>query len=360
MKKILFAAHDPGGMNVLAPVIDFFATQEEYEVLLVLLGPARGKHRIPAGRARLLDIPSAPLPEFPNEQGVDQNDVARLLQAHAPDCIFTATSYNSTLEKHLIALGRQLRIPTAAILDFWGNYRLRFTAGHDTHFPDIIFVADQKMATGLQQEGVDVDIVLCGNPHLSRLAATHVRPSAAPNPTKKTFRFFSENIAHYFPDKPLNEFVIVAHILRFLEQATIEATFIIRPHPMESPAPWQAFINKQKPANAIDLCLDTLDFNALLSQPFTAIGLTSMALIETAVRGIPTFSYQIAVPDDGYLFLPYEEYGIIRLRDEKDLEMLLATDNIFARKLADKKRDEPLKVIRQHITNLLAAPKRTY
>lgn len=359
MKRILFAAHDPGGMNVLAPVIDFFAQQEEYEVLLVLLGPAKGKYRIPAGRTRLLDIPSAPLPDFPNELGVAQKDVAKLLQAHAPDCIFTATSYNSTLEKHLIALGRQLRIPTAAILDFWGNYRLRFTVGQDTHFPDLIFVADQKMATGLKQEGVGADIVLCGNPHLSQLAATHARPSAAPASTKKIFRFFSENIAHYFPDKPLNEFTIVAHILRFLEQATIESTFIVRPHPMESPAPWQALINEQ-PANAIDLCLDTLDFNSLLSQPFTAIGLTSMALIETAVCGIPTFSYQIAVPDDGYLFLPYEEYDIIRLQEEKDLEMLLATDSIFTRKLADKKRGEPLQIIQQHITNLLAAQTRAY
>lgn len=360
MKKILFAAHDPGGINVLAPVIDFFAEQEEYEVLLVLLGPARAKYRIPVGRARLFEIPSAPLPDFPNEQGVDPTDVTGLLQAHAPDCIFTATSYNSTLEKHLIALGRQLSIPTAAILDFWGNYRLRFTAGHDTHFPDIIFVADQKMATGLQQEGADVDIVLCGNPYLSRLAATHVRPSAAPNPTKKTFRFFSENIAHYFPGKPLNEFTIVAHILRFLKQAAVEATFIIRPHPMESPAPWQAFINEQQPGNIIDLRLDTLDFNTLLSQSFIAIGLTSMALIETAVCGIPTFSYQIAVPDDGYLFLPYEEYGIIRLQDEKDLEMLLATDSIFTRKCADKNRGEPLQIIQQHIINLLAAQTRAH
>jgi hypothetical protein len=206
MKKILFAAHDPGGINVLAPVID----SREYEVLLILLGPARAKYRIPVGRARLLDIPSAPLPDFPNEQGVDPKDVTRLLQTHVPDCIFTATSYNSTLEKYLIALGRQLSIPTAAILDFWGNYRLRFTVGHNTHFPDLIFVADRKMAAGLLQEGIDTEIVLCGNPHLSQLAATHTRPVAARTPAKQVFRFFSENIAHYFPDKSLNEFVIVA------------------------------------------------------------------------------------------------------------------------------------------------------
>lgn len=356
MKKILFAAHDPGGMNVLAPVIDFFAQQEEYEVLLALLGPARGKYRTPAGRARLLDIPSAPLPEFPNEQGVEPRDVAKLLQAHAPDCIFTATSYNSTLEKHLIALGRQLHIPTASILDFWGNYRLRFTAGQDTHFPDVIFVADQKMATGLQQEGVDTKIVLCGNPHLSQLAATHARPSAATTPGKTVFRFFSENIAHYFPGKPLNEFTIVEYILRFLKEAATEATFIVRPHPMESPAPWQAFINKHKPPektlDTIDLCLDTLSFNALLSQPFIAIGLTSMALIETAVCGIPTFSYQIAVPDDGYLFLPYEEYGITRLQQEEDLGLLIQPN--CAQQRCHVPHDlSPIKVIAQRVSSLL-------
>jgi len=352
MKKILFAAHDPGGINVLGPVIDFFAEQEEYEVLLVLLGPAKAKYHIPVGRARLLNIPSVPLPGFPNEQGVDPTDVTRLLQAHAPDCIFTATSYNSTLEKHLIALGRQLSIPTAAILDFWGNYRLRFTAGHNTHFPDLIFVADQKMAAGLSQEGVDADIVLCGNPHLSQLAATHTRPVAATTPAKHVFRFFSENIAHYFPDKPLNEFVIIADILRFLTQATIEATFIIRPHPMESPAPWRAFINKQKPVNTINLCLDTLDFNTLLSQPFVAIGLTSMALIETAVCDIPTFSYQIAVPDDGYLFLPYEEYGIIRLQRKEDLGLLIQNDHAQPQRNRVRHPLNPIEIIARRISSL--------
>ena len=353
MKKILFAAHDPGGINVLAPVIDFFAAQEEYEVLLVLLGPARVKYRIPVGRARLLDIPSAPLPEFPNEQGVDPTDVTGLLQAHAPDCIFTATSYNSTLEKHLIALGRQLSIPTAAILDFWGNYRLRFTVGHNTHFPDLIFVTDQKMAAGLHQEGVDTDIVLCGNPHLSQLAATHTRPVAATTPAKKVLRFFSENIAHYFPDKPLNEFTIVAHLLRFLKQTAVETTFIIRPHPMESLAPWQTFITEQQPDNAIDLRLDTLDFNTLLSQSFIAIGLTSMALIETAVCDIPTFSYQIAVPDDGYLFLPYEEYGITRLQHEEDLALLVQDGHAQQQCHRVRHPLNPIKVIAQRVSSLL-------
>lgn len=354
MKKILFAAHDPGGINVLAPVIDFFAEQEEYEVLLVLLGPARAKYRIPVGRARLLEIPSAPLPDFPNEQGVDPTDVTGLLQAHAPDCIFTATSYNSTLEKHLIALGRQLSIPTAAILDFWGNYRLRFTVGHNTHFPDLIFVADQKMAAGLRQEGVNADIVLCGNPHLSQLAATHTRPVAARTPAKQVFRFFSENIAHYFPDKPLNEFTIVAHLIRFLKQAAVEATFIIRPHPMESPAPWQAFINEQQPDKIIDLRLDTLDFNTLLSQSFVAIGLTSMALIETTVCDIPTFSYQISVPDDGYLFLPYEEYGITRLQHEEDLALLIRNGHTQQQcRHCVRHALNPIEVIAQRLSSLL-------
>jgi hypothetical protein len=122
---------------------------------------------------------------------------------------------------------------------------------------------------------------------------------------------------------------------------------------MESPVPWQAFINEQQPDNVIDLRLDTLDFNTLLSQSFIAIGLTSMALIETAVCDIPTFSYQIAVPDDGYLFLPYEEYGITRLQHEEDLALLLQGGHAQQQCHRVRHPLNPIEVIAQRVSTLL-------
>lgn len=350
MKKILVAAHDPGGSNVIGPIIAKLAGQtQQYSLTLALLGPAR--QRIPTSGSNIIatDLPALPTPGFPNEQSTREESVAALLDQLQVDIIFTATSYNSNLERLFLKHAKKRRIPSAAIIDYWANYAERFTLEGQRYFPDVLFVTDKKMAEEVQSEHPSSQIIVCGNPHLRELAETHASHRQAQQKNKKQrYRFFSENVHHYFPHRPINEFSMVTQLVRFLADRNSSAEFLVRPHPMESHAPWEKFFadfSSREELKSIKLSLDTSPFPEVLADNFIAIGITSMALLETTVCNIPTFSYQIGLPDTGYLFLPFAEYRITPLKTAEDLDLLLAPPP--APTLEDRQNHVPWDIIRE-------------
>jgi hypothetical protein len=350
MKKILVAAHDPGGSNVIGPIIAKLADQaQQYSLILALLGPAR--QRIPAFGSNIMavDLPALPTPGFPNEQSTREESVTALLDQLQVDLIFTATSYNSNLERLFLKHAQKRRIPSAAIIDYWANYAERFTLDGQRYFPDVLFVTDKKMAEGVQSEHPSSQIIVSGNPHLRELAEAHASHTQTQQKNKKQrYRFFSENIHHYFPHRPVNEFSMVATLVRFLAERNLPAEFLVRPHPMESHAPWDKFLadfSNQDELKTLKLGLDTSPFPEVLTDSFIAIGITSMALLETTVCNIPTFSYQIGLPDTGYLFLPFAEYRITPLKTAEDLGLLLAPPPAPA--LEDRQHRAPWDIIKE-------------
>lgn len=323
---ILFAAHDPGGTNVIKPVIEYYTGLPEWRVVLLLLGPARERITIPG--AEYLDIPTYPTPGFPNEVSVYPEDVKNLLHTITPDFVFTATSFNSNLERLVIRFANERQIPTASILDYWSNYSQRFSYDGIVVYPQVIFVADVKMAQECKEavEGA-AQVIISGNPHLQSLTTTIAKRRTVmneKNPLRRV-RFFSENIHHYYPHKTVNELTIVTDLIQYLHRYAWLGEVLIRPHPMESRDVWSSFIKTHTaPSQGIQLGLDVTPFNDVLTDNFIALGLTSMALLETAVCGIPTFSYQIGVPQsDGYFMLPYQEYGIVQVRDAAEIPSML-------------------------------------
>ncbi len=336
MKSILFVAHDPGGANVLKPVIEHYATHERIQSHCLLLGPARERITPQSPTLQYHDVRTITTPDFPNELSAEPHDMAALLDNLKPSAVFTATSFNSNLERLAVQFANERTIPTFSILDFWSNYAKRFTLDGVVSAPKVLFVADGRMKHEAEAELPNTTVIISGNPHLASIAAkySHTRLAASSqvrSPLSR-IRFFCENIRHYYPDKPVNEFSIMPHLLQSLIDASFHGEVLIRPHPMESREPWEAEIEKYevgitrsskrfaaKPA--IIVRLDTATFDEVLRDRCAAVGFTSMALLETASVGIPTFSYQIAVPND-YFWLPFEEYGIIRLKDASDIAQL--------------------------------------
>lgn len=359
--RLLFAAHDPGGANVLRTVIEHFAGRGGCVLVLALLGPARERIRIERPNVCRARLPVTATPDFPNEQSTTPAAVSALFREHRFDWVLTATSYNSNLERLVLAEARTHGIPAAAIIDFWSGYVSRFTLDSRLVYPDVLFVTDAKMARELEATAPPAAIVTAGNPHLRELAESH---AATPAPARETdqapvIRFFSENIRHYFPDRPLHEFAIVEKILHFLADRAIPCRLLVRPHPMESPEPWLDFFKRMTAQNLggiITLALDTLPLPQVLAEHFVAVGITSMVLLETAVCGIPTFSYQIGVPDDGYLFLPYEEYGIERLKREDDLARLLRRETRGTLPAGQFPGIDPLTVIQTTMDRMAHGP----
>jgi hypothetical protein len=337
MKSILFVAHDPGGANVIKPVIEHYAKHDHIQSHCLLLGPAAERITPQSPTLQRHHVRTIATPDFPNELSAEPEDIAALLDALKPDVVFTATSFNSNLERLAVRFANERGIPTVSILDFWSNYAKRFTLDGMVSAPEVLFVADGRMKREAEAELPATTVVISGNPHLALITAkyaeTRQKEASQIQAPLSRIRFFCENIRHYYPDKAVNEFSIMPTFLQSLTESGFHGEVFIRPHPMESREPWAEEITKYelgitnarkrfaaKPA--IIVRLDTATFDEVLCDRYAAVGFTSMVLLETASVGIPTFSYQIDVPDD-YFWLPFEEYGIMRLRREEDIAHLV-------------------------------------
>jgi hypothetical protein len=368
MPRFLFVAHDPGGANVIQPVIESYLADAEAECHFLLLGPAATRIQLDAAKSRLHIVRSFATPNFPNELSAEPDDVRAILEACAPDAVISATSFNSNLERLAVRFANERGVPTFSILDFWSNYAKRFTLGDDFCPPRTLFVADERMKQEAEAElpPAQTQVVVAGNPHLQRVASRYALRRRSVQPAMR-IRFFCENIRHYYPEKPVNEFSVVPQFLAALAESGFEGEFIVRPHPMESRAPWEEALADYAArgiAPRVRLALDAASFDEILgADGGAAVGFSSMALLETASVGIPTFSYQIAVPNE-YFWLPFAEYGIDRITSSESVRRVVETLREVSR--ASTATSAPkafgdngsaVKTIRSHIALVLSASK---
>ncbi|MCU0425788.1 MAG: hypothetical protein MUF71_09210 [Candidatus Kapabacteria bacterium] len=366
MKSILFVAHDPGGANVIKPVIEYYAARHDLQSHLLLLGPAAERIKPTSTSVVAHTVRTITTPDFPNELSAEPEDIAGILDKIKPQAVFTATSFNSNLERLAVRFANERGIPTFSILDFWSNYQKRFTLNGTVSQPQTLFVADGRMKREAEAELPGTSVLISGNPHLANIAAQYAdaRSKAVTTPIRR-IRFFCENIKHYYPEKPINEFTVVPRLLQSLRLCGFNGELIIRPHPMESREPWQEAVQRDEGEGMRDIDeennirkrvtmrLDTASFDEVLRDNCLAVGFSSMALLETASVGIPTFSYQISVPDD-YFWLPFEEYGIVCLREEADIMRLLEEQAHRDIRPISADNHSPLTVIDQAVRRVLS------
>lgn len=326
-KQILFAAHDPGGANIILPIIEFFAELNEFMLYLVMLGAADKHIHLQGPNIMEISVISSSLVDFPNEKSTSDLEIEKLFNAYQFDLVFTSTSCHSNLERLIIREGLRRRIPVVSIIDCWSNYHERFLYRETYAYPDILFVCDQTMKQAIIQQYIPSKIVVSGNPHLEILLKKYPAIKRMDRDQTKKIRFFSDNNRLYCPDKPIDEFVIVDRLICFLSEKEQKVDLLVRPHPMESIEPWYnhfRYLKSKYGANNVTLTLDAIPIEQVLEDSFIAVGLSSMVLVETAICGIATFSYQIDMAYENYFYLPFETYGIKRLRCREDLNDLFA------------------------------------
>jgi len=137
------------------------------------------RQRQPAARVRL----------FSNRVHTFGSDVPDLAVEHVdavnPDCfdgasfVFTGTSHpdsSRSFELHAIAEAERLGLPTAAFVDHWVNFRLRFESDRGLILPRTILVLDEEARRRAIAEGLPADrLQIWPNPHLVYVAG-HWRP----------------------------------------------------------------------------------------------------------------------------------------------------------------------------------------
>jgi hypothetical protein len=296
MSKVMFFAHDPGGANAIAPLVE--TLNKDHEILIFAKGPA------------LLKLPGAQ--ELP----------AEALRALAPDMLITGTSANDRTEHSLWREARLLGIKSMAILDHWINYGIRFSK-HGLKeigqfhkdpdiFPDFIAVMDDFAKEETIKEGVPGEIIrVLGNPHFEylRMQACAVKNVRASLADKKDLLvvFLSEPYTEDYGQG--NEKQVLKDLMDFAQGKRIKV--MIKLHPKEKREKYLEYPDQNIVPSAVSMA-------EVLAASDLIVSMTSMGLIEAWVLGKRILSYQPGERDNDKFILT-RRHAVPFINNKEDL-----------------------------------------
>lgn len=171
-KKIVAASWHPGGANAIAPVIKRLI--EEGKTDVVVIG-----HQFSEEIFRSKGISYKTIASY-GLKDVSLDSMTQLLEMESPDLVLTGTSAQDegnrdVIEQTLTLAARKKSIKSLSVLDFWGNYSLRFnniyTGERFKFLPDRIAIMDEVAQQAMLDEGFNkTRLILTGNPHFDDLS----------------------------------------------------------------------------------------------------------------------------------------------------------------------------------------------
>lgn len=281
MKRILVCASDAGGANALVPVLERLEAGLGRPPAVAGEGAGRRVFRW-AGRRVL------------------RGEADALLDRVRPDVVLTGTSWGDTLDKRLVGAARGRGVFTVSVVDMWSYYRERFSTPGSAaldRLPSLIAVMDARARREAVAAGIPADrLVVTGQPHLEAVARRGRSPAVAraarrwrqrwARRGRRLVLFASEAVARDFsPGGPRDRGYTEKRVLRELLSACGEAfDVVVKMHPQNTlrdvfqkgPV---AFVKNVPP----DVCVEAVD---------VVVGMTSMLLLEAALMGKPTISFQ--------------------------------------------------------------------
>lgn len=290
--SILAVAGDPGGAAALAPVVKALRDSGRYRVSACAYAQAQPLW-LSSGIAS--QAPCA-LPELVAES----------------DLVITATSVNpEKVELHALALARSLNVPSLALLDFWSNYRLRFTDNQGKWvLPDKIAVMDDLAREEMIGEGFAPDILtITGQPAFDRVSDAKrsftpqhrqsLRNALDINEDGLLILFVSQPFADIYGSSEatrdtlgFDEHIVLSHCCKTLAKLSRShsspITLAIRPHPREAANKFPVI---QEDLFRTVTWITPSQLEAALSADLV-LGMNSVLLYEAALMGCPTVSVQ--------------------------------------------------------------------
>jgi len=240
----------------------------------------------------------------------DEKALGLLFERTRPNVLLCGTTRHSSADRQLVEFASNLGIPSVCILDEWYCYAMRFrdARGLMTHLPKAICCPDELALNEAIAEGLPRDnLIVTGSPALSALwtkrEAFEAHPPAVPacirGAPKPVVLFLSETqSADYGEDDrggPLGPFLgytedTVAHdLMEILSSIDRPCTVIEKLHPAADPSRIGSVVTGH-----------TVQWRRVASGPLAeliwhadiAVGMRSMALLESSLLGRPTISYQ--------------------------------------------------------------------
>jgi len=308
--RIVFFTCEPGGAEVLIPVIKLLQEQNRYEVVTVGYGHA-------LERFAKKDIFFNKIPP------VKKNDFTLFKQFYPDFIITSATSlpYKDMSEKYIWHNARQSGIPTFAFLDQWQNYALRFSGKTEEewlkYLPDYLNCINDIAKREMIQEGFKPDILLTmGHPYLSVLkndmdkaSVRNIRQGLAISDSQEVVLFVSEAIyENYGNTRGYNQYEVIEDFLNYLSERWVNITVLLKLHPKEELERYRYFQKKYDELHVV-IITDELSPIDCIKISNRVYGMSSLMLIEAYTFGKPVVTVQpnLKIPDP----LVLSRYGYI-------------------------------------------------
>lgn len=290
MKKVIFFTCEPGGAEVLIPVIQKMSLDSSFDILVLTYGFA-------IDRFQKKSIP------FIEITPIIKDDFS-LFDKYLSDFIITsATSLpqKDMSEKYLWHNAKQKNIPTIAFLDQWQNYAVRFSGIDKNEYlkyqPDIINCINNIAKQEMIKLGFNSKKLLeLGHPYLSQLQDNvidkdTILKTLKLNTTNKIVLFISEAIAeNYGNTRGYTQYNTIDFLLsnkEFIKDKQI----IIKLHPKDDISKYQKYKNHI-------LIQNEYSSLEMISISDYVIGMTSIMLIEAYILNKCVLSIQLNLHED--------------------------------------------------------------
>jgi hypothetical protein len=265
MKKIVFLAHDPGGYDVVFPIVQRLQ-HEDILLEFYCVGPAAALNTYYAV----------------SEEMALSNIKSMILKKEIAGLV-TGTSWGSKVEVSVIGVCKRVQVPTFSILDYWSNYQNRFRDDSDhCIYPDYFIVMDELAKQEAVQDGVPAHILRAlGHPGLDKYVAYQGTRSCS-NKKKKKILFLSQPLsALYGKELGYTEKQALEDCIRAVGKAEY-CSLYVKFHPKDNVTFQQQYANIAVKGNLSDI----------MPEYDVVIGMNTMGLLHAVLMGIPSISYQ--------------------------------------------------------------------
>jgi len=277
------------------------------------------------------------------EETTGEAEALVLLRSCRAGVLLAGTSANTVdLEKVFVAAARKAGIPSVSVLDFWSNYRIRFSDGKDqlTFLPDRIAVMDTRARDEMVQAGFRAELlVVTGHPAFEEICGKRARfTTARSEEIRRRLGLGNECRMVLFVSQPLasldlaggqdpayrgyTEKIVIPLLFKALRSIRARTgqriVVVIRTHPREDVVALRKLLPEDEPM----ILETTSDAHELAMTADLVVGMNSIFLMEASCLGCIAVSVQPGLrgPDR----LPSNLSGIsIPVYREEDLEPVL-------------------------------------
>lgn len=319
MRKVILFSRDPGGANVIIPLVNPLR-EKGYIVKLFGKDYALTKYK-------QVELDGINIDNYLED--VTVVSLTKFLQKEMPDIIITGTSANDFTEKYLWKAAEKLKIPSFAILDQWMSYGIRFSEFNlsqidkynvehmHCYFPTKILVMDEYAKEMMVEDGIEISRVkVVGQPYFNYLfdKAQSINKQEILD-YKMSINCFDDDIIVTFATEAISQTynedskalesigytdkTILYEVYQCIKSISFnynkKIKLIIRLHPKDESSTYIDFLSRIEDKDievTIDKDTDTL---LIISASDIICGMSSMFLIEATILGKPIISAQIGL-----------------------------------------------------------------